>query len=87
MADDFATHETGLMSPAQDATVITPNDSAVLPRASRGIYVGQAGDLRVQMVSGVVVTFQGVQAGVFYPLRVNQVMATGTTAGGLVGLR
>jgi len=87
MADDFASHETSLMSPAQDATAITPSDSLALPRATRGLYVGGAGDLRVQMISGEVVTFTGVLAGAYYPLRVAQVMATGTTATALIGLR
>lgn len=87
MPDEFATAETGLTSPAQDAGPITPSDAAPLARATRAIYLGTAGDLRVQMVSGAVAVFAAVPAGTLLPLRVQQVYATGTTAGGIVGLR
>ena len=87
MADDFEDHQSGLTSPATQAQPITPSDSLALPYASRAIYVGGAGDLRVVMCSGDVVTLMGVQAGMVYPLRLAQVLATGTTATGLVGLR
>jgi hypothetical protein len=39
------------------------------------------------MLSGETVTLAGVLGGAIYPLRVAQVLATGTTATGLVGLR
>jgi hypothetical protein len=87
MADDFASHASHLTAPARDGEAVTPSDSVPLARASRGLYVGSAGNLRVTMVSGAVVTFTGVAAGSYYPLRVTQVMATGTTAGSLVALR
>lgn len=87
MPDEFASHETGLTSPARGAAPITPSDSVPLPQATRAIYVGQSGDLRLRMASDEVVTLTGVQAGALYPLRAVQVLATGTTAGGLVGLR
>jgi hypothetical protein len=38
------------------------------------------------MVSGATVVFTGMQGGMIYPLRVARVLATGTTAAGLVGL-
>ncbi len=87
MADDFLTHETSLTSPAVGADLIVPNDTVALPKSTRAIYVGSAGNLRVQFVSGDVVTLSNVQAGVIYPLRAALVLATGTTAGGLLGLR
>lgn len=86
MPDDFASHQPGLTSPAESAVAITPSDAAVLPRTTRAVYVGTAGTLRVTMLSGEVATFAGAQAGVVYPLRVIRVMATGTTAGGIIGL-
>ncbi|WP_209426783.1 hypothetical protein [Pararhodobacter sp. SW119] len=86
MQDDFRRHETSLTAPAERAEAIVPSDSAELPRATRAIYVGGAGDLRVRMISGEAVTFAGMQAGMSYPLRLRQVLATGTTATGLVGL-
>ncbi|MFZ5749506.1 MAG: spike base protein, RCAP_Rcc01079 family [Pseudomonadota bacterium] len=87
MADDFASHETSLISPIQDADPVVPSDSLPLPKATRGIYVAASGDLRVRLVSGATVTFAAVPAGSVLPVRVTQVMATGTTAAGIVGLR
>ena len=72
--------------PAASAAVVTPSDSTPLTVSCRSLYVGGAGALRVAMVSGAVVTLAGAQAGQVYPLRVTQVLATGTTATGLVGL-
>ena len=87
MADDFDGYETGLTTPAVNAADIIPSDAVPLAFATRAIYVGTAGNVRVQFVSGDLVTLTNVQAGAFYPVRVALVMATGTTAGGLVGLR
>jgi hypothetical protein len=86
MSDGFKDYQPGLESPAGHAAAITPSDSLALVDATRAIYVGGAGALRVTMVSGAVVTLAVVQAGQIYPLRVTKVMATGTTATGLVGL-
>ncbi|MEO5620060.1 MAG: hypothetical protein ABIQ85_04005 [Cypionkella sp.] len=87
MLDEFDKHATGITAPALHATALTPSDSTPLSVATRAIYVGTAGNLRVEMVSGDVVTLTAVAAGAIYPLRVAQVMATGTTATNLVGLR
>lgn len=87
MAEDFSSHQSSLTSPARDAAEITPSDTDALPAPVRGIYVGATGSLRVRMVSGAVVDFTGLLGGIVYPLRVSQVMASGTTAAGLVGLR
>lgn len=86
MPDEFESHAPSLTAPARHAQSITPSDSIPLTIASRALYVGQAGNLRVQMVSGDTVTLTGVQAGMVYPLRVTQVLATGTTAGAIIGL-
>jgi hypothetical protein len=86
MSDSFKDHQPGLESPAGHAIAITPSDALALSAATRAIYVGGGGALRVAMVSGAVVTLAGVQAGQVYPLRLVQVLATGTTATGLVGL-
>ena len=87
MSDQFETYATGLTSPARDASAITPNDGADLGAATRALYVGQSGDVQVVMVSGETITLSNVQAGVVYPIRVARVLSSGTTAGGLVGLR
>jgi hypothetical protein len=87
MSDEFRGRESGLTSPAQDAEAVTPSDATALPRVARGIYVGSTGNLRVRMVSGTDVTFAAVPAGTLLPLRATHVLATGTTAGGIVALR
>jgi hypothetical protein len=86
MKDDFESYTTSLTSPAREADVIVPNDAADLGTVTRAIYVGSAGNLRVQMVSGQTVTFENVLAGAVYPIRAARVMATATTATGLVAL-
>lgn len=87
MPDEFEDHQTGLTSPAWGAAAIVPSDAVPLAQTTRAIYVGQAGDLRLHMASAEVVTLTAVPAGTLLPLRVVQVLATGTTAGALVGLR
>ena len=87
MSDEFSNLASSLVSPALGAAAITPSDSVALATTTRAIYVGTAGNLRAQMLSGEVVTFTNLAAGSFYPFRVTQVLATGTTASGLVGLR
>lgn len=86
MADDFKTLQPGLNSPAEAADAITPHNTLPLPRATRAIYVGGGGNLRVTFVDGDTVTLQAVPGGVIYPLRLSHVLAAGTTATGLVGL-
>lgn len=86
MSDTFQNHAPGLTAPASHAEAITPSDSVPLARVTRALYVGSGGDVRVRMVSGQIVTFRGVQGGMFYPVRVEQVMATGTTATDLMGM-
>lgn len=87
MEDDFAGLSGTLEMPASAAAAITPDDVADLAHATRALYVGQGGALAVRMLSGDEVTLAEVQTGMIYPLRVTRVLATGTTASGLVALR
>lgn len=51
----------------------------------RGIYIGTAGNLKVDMPDGTTgVTFSNLAAGVIYPIKVTKVYQTGSTAAGLV---
>ena len=86
MADPFASSTPGLSSPGANAFAITGNDSADMTNATRGIYVGGAGDVKITMVGGGTVTFVAVPAGAFLPVRAARVFATGTTATSMVGL-
>lgn len=73
--------------PATEAFVITPDDDNDLATETRGIYIGGAGDLTVDMGdNGTNITFVGLMAGVLYPFCVQKVYATGTTATGIVGV-
>ncbi len=87
MTDEFSHHSDTLTAPASTAEAITPHDTNPLGFVTRALYVGQAGDVALELKSGGVVTLRNMQAGVIYPLRVVQVLATGTTAADLVGLR
>lgn len=68
-----------------DCFDVTPADS-VLPTAAIGFYVGVAGTVKVTTIAGTAVSFVGLQAGVFVPVAVKQIWATGTTATNIIGL-
>lgn len=85
MADPFETHAPGLTSPIAAAAPITPDDGADLPTVTRALFVGGAGDVVATLVSGDVVTLTGMAAGIWHPVRVARIHATGTDATGLVG--
>lgn len=70
---------------AGSAAAIVPNDAVDLANVTRGIYVGGAGNLKVDMVDGTV-TFIGIPAGAVLPVRVKRIYVTGTTATNLVAL-
>lgn len=84
--DTFRTHGRSLTAPSEDAVAIQPDDSATLSYATRAIYIGTGGDLRVRMLGHADVTFVGLPQGALLPLRVTQVFTTGTTASDIVGL-
>lgn len=74
-----------LTYPITNAFPITPDDSNDLEAVVREIYVGIGGDLVVITLGGQTVTYTNVVAGMYYGGLVTRVLATGTTAGGLVG--
>lgn len=86
MKDTFNKHSRSLTSPPESAAEIIPDDQSLLQNATRAIHIGGAGDLRVQMLGGQVVTLAGLPGGMMIPLRVRKVFATGTTATAIVGL-
>lgn len=65
------------------------SDTADLPayQAYRAIYVGGAGAIAVLDWDGNEAIFAGVPAGTVLPIRPRRLMATGTTATNLIGLR
>lgn len=83
MANDYGKSE---WAPATKAAAITGSDTVDLADVSRGIYVGGAGDIKVDMANGGTVTLSGALAGSILPIRVSRVYSTGTTATNLINL-
>lgn len=79
-----------MADPSRHASAITPSDSTVLTGV-RALYVGTTGDIAmigVDAPSGATgVLFKAVPAGVILPFSPRQVLATGTTASNIVGLK
>ena len=76
----------GLESPARAAAVVVPDDVNDLVNTSRSIYIGTTGDVSVHMIGQTLpVVFKAVPVGVL-PIRVDRVLATGTTAADIVAL-
>ncbi|MEQ1761568.1 MAG: hypothetical protein ABL984_00345 [Pyrinomonadaceae bacterium] len=62
---------------------ITPSDSVDLATGTRAIYVGVAGNVAFMLLDGVSVTV-ALAAG-WHPIAPKRVLATGTTATGILG--
>ncbi|MEO0691877.1 MAG: hypothetical protein AAFY90_03265 [Pseudomonadota bacterium] len=85
MADTFQQYTPGLESPASHLAAVTPSDTDDLASASRALNVGQSGFVRVTTVAGDTETLF-VGAGSAFPVRVQRVWSTGTTATSIVAL-
>lgn len=83
--DQFEHFAPGLESPASRLQPVVPSDTTPLDFVTRAVAVETAGHLQVVTVGGDTGRIF-VAAGVPFPLRVTQIMATGTTATGIVGL-
>lgn len=74
------------------AASVTPSDTANIPSVSGGtnngcvLYVGGAGNLKVETVGGDEVTFTGISTGAFLPVQVVKVFSTGTSATNILAL-
>jgi len=86
MADNFASWKAGLESPAEYAVEITPSNDTDLAISTRGIYVGVAGDLKIDTVGGSTVIFVNLAAGIIHPIRAKRIHATGTDADDIIGV-
>jgi hypothetical protein len=86
MADAFATLATGVSGPASGGFAVTKSDATVFSQPTRSLWVGGAGDVAVRMLDGTTPIFVGVTAGTLLPIRVDQVLSTGTSATSIVGL-
>ena len=82
-----AFHNADATVAAKRATAVTTSDATVIP-VTRSLFVGTSGNLVVHMAdadAGVTTTFTNVPAGIF-PVQVDMVYATGTTALNIVAL-
>lgn len=72
---------------ARRAAAVTYSDSAVIEN-TRALFIGAAGNVKVTMVEGGDVTFQGLAAGTILPVQVIKVWSAGTTvtAGAVLAL-
>ena len=90
MADIYSHNTTLNPDPAVDGFAITPNDTIVFAQTTRSIYVGGGGNVSIKFgnkaQTNSVITFTGVPAAFFLPVRAQSVMNTGTTATGIIGL-
>jgi hypothetical protein len=86
MTDRFETTVASLNGPAVHAFAVTPDDAARLPETTRALYVGTSGAVTAELQSGALATFAALASGSILPARIVRVLATGTTASGLVGL-
>jgi hypothetical protein len=75
----------GLGSPGIEWYAISPSNFAELPVRPRAIYVGIAGDIAMTSLMGTTVIFRNAAVG-YHPLRPVKILATGTTAGDIIGL-
>lgn len=75
----------GSTSPALQLVSVTPADSD-LTYVCRMLYVGNGGNVAVRDLLGTTVTHQNVASGTYLgPFAVDRVLATGTTATGIIG--
>lgn len=85
--DPYLTAATTAAGPATRLFAVTPSDGVDLPFVTTGLYVGTGGDVAVQdRLSGETVVFRNLGDGAGLPVRVARVLATGTTAGHIVGM-
>lgn len=72
-------------APAFRAADITLHDTNTI-ECTRAVWVGGAGDLKVDFVGGGTVTITGVPAGTLLPIQIIRAYSTGSTATAVVAL-
>jgi len=69
---------------AHGAVAVTTSDATIIP-VTRSLYIGTGGNINVRMADGQTILFSNVAAGIF-PIQVDQVLSTSTTAALIVAL-
>lgn len=72
--------------PASDGVAVTPSDVTNLATPFRALYVGSTGTVTLVTLTGTVLSFVALPAGVILPVRGVRVNSTGTTASSIVAL-
>lgn len=75
----------GFNAPARNGVLVTPSDGSDLDYVTRGLYIGVAGTVKVDMVDSGTFTFTA-PAGIVFPGQVTRVYLTGTTATSIIAL-
>ena len=86
MTDIYQGQSPGLVGPYVGGFAITKSDSTVFAQPTRALYVGGTGDVAVTYLDGTTDILQAVPVGTVIPVRVKQVLSTGTTATKVSGL-
>jgi hypothetical protein len=73
-----------IFGPATRAAAVVPDDAADLSEICAALYVGVAGNVRLVTHNFDTVTF--IAAAGILPIRARRVLATGTTASGILSL-
>ncbi len=74
-------------SSGEDAVAVSPDDSNDLADgATKGLYVGVSGNVKVDMANGTTVTFTGLASGIIHPLSVKRIYSTGTTGTSIIAV-
>lgn len=71
---------------AKKIFAITPSNVDLLPVVTKAIYVGTGGNISIIAQNDSAAVTLKVQDGAILPIRAKAVIATGTTATGIVGL-
>lgn len=69
-----------------NGATVTTSDSANLSPFARAVWVGGAGNVKVDTIGGQTITINSVAAGTLLPVQVRKIYATGTTATNMVAL-
>lgn len=86
-SDSFGSQADTVTSPSLAPFAITPNDDTDLTQIPKALWVGGGGDVVLRGVNNAGnVTFANVPSGFIIPVRARRVMATGTTATGIIAL-
>ncbi len=77
-------HKNKVSYSCDHALVATRSDTALLPRTSRFIFVGGAGNMKVTTVGGETLTINSIANSTLLPLQVTQIHSVSTTATNMV---